>query len=125
LRIQKWTDRSPRLQEAEFRTIARQLCAPTTLQFPILDQFWGDAASCHEPAEVRALAKLCITRLRHGGFYPVMYSCVLSDSEFARLAATAVEEATVSDDLFITLADRGLEGVPGHWIALVADKLSQ
>jgi hypothetical protein len=108
----------------EFRTVARELCAPTTHVLP-LDRFWKDAASWHEPVEVRALAKLCITKLRHGGFYPVVHSDVLSDAEFARLAATAVEEATVSDDLFITVADRNLEDVPGHWIALVADKLSQ
>jgi hypothetical protein len=93
--------------------------------FPMLEQFWGDAASCHEPPEVRALAKLCITRLRHGGFYPVVHSDVLSDDEFARLAAAAVEEATLNDDMCITLADKGLEEVPGHWVALVADKLNQ
>jgi hypothetical protein len=101
------------------------LCSPETADLPRLDEFWKLEACHYTPSDFRALLKLCVTRVRHYKLSSSKRCDTAADAEFARRAAIAAEEATVSDELVISLASEELGEIHDHWIALVADKLSR
>jgi hypothetical protein len=101
------------------------ICGASTDQDAILADWWERVAEKCTSQAVLTVAKLGIVRLRHSAFYGSVKIDAKAEAEFFQLAATAAEDATVSDYFRLSLADRNMQCIPEHWPALVADNLTQ